>query len=144
MLSYIFKTKHRELVNLLFAETNLDSNKSHKASDITIQIIKDGLMAKFEKGQLDDLIALISKGGYHSTFAGELENKIMDRLKEKMNLAEDLASRVAALAVSFLINSLGGFMQERNKTNRKGIQELMAGEQKDSMRNKLFNRFKRK
>jgi hypothetical protein len=52
MLSYVFKTKHRELVNLLFAETNLDSSKSNKASDIAIQTIKDGLMAKFERANL--------------------------------------------------------------------------------------------
>lgn len=59
-------------------------------------------------------------------------------------MADDLAPRVATHAVSFLINSLGGFMQERDKTNGKGIQELMAGEQKDPKKNRFFNRFKRK
>lgn len=59
-------------------------------------------------------------------------------------MADELAPRVATHTVSFLINSLGGFMQERDKTNGQGIQELMAGEQKDSKNNKFFNRFKRK
>ena len=144
MLSNVFRTKNRELVNLIFAEANLDSHKSSKASDIVIQIIKEGLITKFEKGQLDELVGLISIGGYHTTLACELEDKTADHLKEKMNLTEDLASRVATLAVSFLINSLGGFMQERKKTNRKGVQELMAGEGKQSVTNKFFSRFRRK
>lgn len=144
MLSYVFRTKNRELVNLIFAEANLDSHKSSKASDIAIQIIKEVLVTKFDKGQLDELVGLISKGGYHTTLAGELEEKTTDHLKEKMNLTEDLASQVAGLAVSYLINSLGGFMQERKKTNRKGVQELMAGEGKQSVTNKFLSRFRRK
>gem|GEM_PF-3695271 len=144
LLSYLLKTKHRELVNLLFAETVLEAHKGIKASDIIIQVVKDGLIAKFDKEQLSELVALVSKGGYRTSLSGEIEKRAARELKEKMKFSEDQAARVAAHGVSFLVNALGSFMQARNKTNPTGIQELMAGETQASLKSKFLSRFKRK
>ena len=144
LLSHLLKTKHRELVNLLFAETVLEAHKGIKASDIIIQVIKDDLIEKFDKGKIDELVGLVNKGGYHTSLSGELEERTVLELKAKMKFSEDQAAKVAAHGVSFLVNALGSFMQARNKTNPKGIQELMAGETQASLKSKFLSRFKRK
>ncbi len=137
MINNLLQTIKRELAGKLAGQSELDNNKAEEASGTVTDTVKEGLEEKAEKGQFDDITALFGKGGESTGFANNLMSKVETNLTGKVGLPKNIASKIAAFAVPFVIKKIQEFTSAKGKDNKQGIQEMLGDLTKGSLKDKL-------
>lgn len=137
MIGNVLQTIKRELAGKLTGETELSGNKAEEASATVTDTVKDGLTEKAEKGQFDDIMGLLGKGGESTGFANNMVSKVTGNLATKVGLSPDMAGKIASFAVPFVISKLGSLTSSKGTDNKQGIQEMMGDLMKGSLKDKL-------
>ena len=137
MINNILQTLKGELAGKLAGQSELSSDKAEEASSTITNTVKDEITSKAEKGQFDDIMSLLGKGGAASGFAGNLESKVAQNLAARVGIPQNVASKIASFAVPFVVNKLGDFTSSKGKDNKEGIQEMLGGLGLGSLKDKL-------
>ncbi len=137
MINNILQTLKGELAGKLAGQSELSSDKAEEASSTVTNTVKDEITSKAEKGQFDDIMSLLGKGGAASGFAGNLESKVAQNLAARVGIPQNVASKIASFAVPFVVNKLGDFTSSKGKDNKEGIQEMLGGLGLGSLKDKL-------
>ena len=137
MINNILQTLKGELAGKLAGQSELSSDKAEEASSTVTNTVKDEITSKAEKGQFDDIMSLLGKGGAASGFAGNIESKVAQNLAARVGIPQNVASKIASFAVPFVVNKLGDFTSSKGKDNKEGIQEMLGGLGLGSLKDKL-------
>lgn len=138
MIENLIQTIKGELAGNLAGKINLDQEKAMVASGTVTNTIKDEIAGKAEKGQFDDIVALLGKGGASTGFANNIINKVIKNLSSRVGLSQNVANQIATFAVPFVINKLGSLTSSAGKDNREGIQEMLGDLMKGSLKDKFM------
>jgi hypothetical protein len=137
MIANFLQTIKGELAGKLAGQSDLSNDKAEEASSTVTNTVKDEISEKAQKGQLNDIMALMGKGGASSGFARNLESKVAGNLAGKVGIPQNIAAKVASFAVPFVVNKLGDFTSSKGKDNKEGIQEMLGGLGLGSLKDKL-------
>lgn len=137
MINNILQTIKGELTGKLAGQSELDSNKAEEASGTVTNTVKEEITKKAEKGQFDDIKALSEEGGASTGFANSLIDKVAFNLSGKVGLSPDVANKIAAFAVPFVINKFKDLTAAKGKDNKEGMMEMLGDLTKGSFKDKL-------
>jgi len=126
-----------ELTGKLAGQSELSNDKAEKASGTVTNTVKEEITEKAEKGQFDEIKALSEEGGASSGFANNLVTKVAGNLSGKVGLSPNVANKVAAFAVPFVINKFKDLTAAKGKDNKQGMMEMLGDLTKGSFKDKL-------
>lgn len=137
MIDKILQTIKNELSGKLAGQSELSNDKAEKASGTVTNTVKEEITQKAEKGQFDDIKTLSEEGGASSGFAYSLVNKVAGNLSGKVGLSPNVANKIAAFAVPFVIDKFKDLTASKGKDNKQGMKEMLGDLTKGSFKDKL-------
>jgi len=138
MLNEFLSSIKGNLAGQLGSKTDIDSAKLDDVTNVVTDTFKEGMVEKFKKGQVNDIVGLLGKNGSSSSFAGSLVNNVVGNLISKLGLSEGISKTVASVAVPFIIEKLGSFATKKGKDSEDGVGELLGDLVKGSVKDKLL------
>lgn len=133
MINQFLESVKSELTGKLSEQNELNSNQAEEASATVTNTFRDEFAEKARNGQLNDIKSLLGKDGASTGFAGSLQGKVAASLSGKSGIPANVATKIASVAVPFVINKLGNFASAKGKDSTGGIQEMLGGLGKDSI-----------
>ncbi len=138
MINNILQTIKSELTGKLAGPSELSSDKAEEASGTVTNTVREEITEKAEKGQFDDIKSLSEEGGASTGFANSLINKVAVNLSGKVGLSPNVANKIAAFAVPFVISKFKDLTAAKGKDNKQGMKEMLGDLTKRSSKSKLL------
>lgn len=126
MFNNFLDTIKTQLQNQLTGETGLSADKVNQSAEVTAEIFKDTVTEKARQGNLDEIASLARPGAESSGFANNLISKTITNLTSKVGLPPEIATKVAGVAIPFIISKFKSFSTQNSKDDQEGIMGLFG------------------
>ncbi|HZH73290.1 MAG TPA: hypothetical protein VFD91_12410 [Mariniphaga sp.] len=126
MFNNFLDTIKNQLQNQLSGATGLSPDKASQSAEVTAETFKETISEKARQGNLDEIASLARPGAESSGFANNIISNTISKLTTKVGLPPEVATKVAGIAIPFIISKFKNFSSQNTKDDQSDIMGIFG------------------